>query len=499
MVAPLNSNLDRIGEMLQFYGLHENPFTHATPRSIYLGASHRNALATLYYGVECGGAVQALLADRGMGKTTLLRVLQRHTQTNSHTVWVSAADCRRLEFLESLFGYSKIANVLNSRDKENSDQKAETEKKRRIILLVDDAQELEQIALENILSLVEFDAFKKKNLHIVLAGHPELLDKLNHSDCLKSFQQIWIAPLSAAETAEYIIHRLRIVAGSPDLIFTSGANAAIAKQGAGVHQNINNICLKALLTGTKGNLKQVDAAIVDGEDSDYGAILPALEPASAHCISHQVRLLLILSFLIVAGGFWYESGALLPFGRRMAKSESTYLPSPLARSALTNSNSSVGESIGTKVIRPKATEESRASAPMSNVTGFQPANPTTNRVASQATAQEDATVRTSSTPTTPLVVITTPAQPVRSTSDLASVPSEPKDIMNLAKPVTAADVRQARIQVSVGNDFMRLGKYEIALRFYEDALLLSPNNQQIQRKIGRALRAKAAEEQIGPQ
>jgi hypothetical protein len=122
-------------------------------------------------------------------------------------------------------------------------------------------------------------------------------------------------------------------------------------------------------------------------------------------------------------------------------------------------------------------------------------------------SQDLTSARTASTPTQHILRSVAPVSQFRSPADTSLTPSASDNgvtRVRIAAPteprniVRAAETHQVRVQTDVGDDFMRLGQYEKALSFYEDALALSPGNDELERKIERARSAKATEEQIVP-
>src|SRR5260370_22056067 len=124
---------------------------------------------------------------------------------------------------------------------------------RRFVLVVDEAQDLEEPVLETIRLLSDFETTHAKLLEIVLAGQPQLAEKLAQRGLSQLRQRIAILghlePLSVAEIACYIEHRLKVAGYSGGPLFAPDALALIAEQSQGIPRDINNICFNALLFG----------------------------------------------------------------------------------------------------------------------------------------------------------------------------------------------------------------------------------------------------------
>jgi general secretion pathway protein A len=504
---------------LEFYGLQEDPFSLPIPRYIYLGVSYRKALASLHYGIEFGRGIHLLLANSGMGKTTLLRSLQGRIQAYAHTIFLSASDCKEADFSNCLSDDLKglrSETAFHPRQNETIEIGSfEQETQERSILLVDDAQELDNSVLESLFSLSELAALRKRHLYIVLAGHPKLLEKLKLSRSPAAFSQTWIAPLGSVEVEEYINHRFRLAVGNHDLIFTSAAHAAIARRSAGIPEQINDICVTALKTGAKNRLKQIDTPVIDADDSNHRAahaIVSAPRSSLWHRISHVNWLLLISSFVIAVTGLWYENSNRSLWRLGGAENQTEHLPAPssgvVAQSAPSSNNPEGGGSNRVNTGKPAAVGELGSPSATSNVTYNRAPTPTTrNREALGLTLDDRTSASTASIPTQHISPPSSaPAPQFRSAN--TTLPPSGRDNsvtrVQLASPpaprhiVRAGDTRQVRIQTSVGDDFMRLGEYDKALSFYKDALALSPGNEELERKILRAVSAKATEEQIVP-
>jgi general secretion pathway protein A len=502
---------------LEFYGLQEDPFSPSIPRYIYLGVSHRKALASLHYGIEFGRGIQLLLANSGMGKTTLLRSLQGRTQAYAHAIFLSASVCNEADFFnclsEELEGI-RSEPAFQSRQKEPIEiRSVALETRTHAILLVDDAHELNNSALESLISLTELAALKKRQLHIVLAGHPKLLEKVTLSRSPGAFLQTWIAPLSGVEVQEYIDHRLRLALGNRDLIFTSAAHAAIARSSAGIPGQINDICVTALMTGAKHLRKQIDTPVIDADDSNDRAVQAIASPPRSslwHRISH-VTWMLLISFVIALTGFWYENSNRSPWRLGVAENHTEHLPVPpsgvVSQSAPSSNHPEGGGSIRINAGKPLAVGELRRPSTTRDVKNDRVITPTRNPEALRLTTHDRTSASNASIPAQHVSTGIAPAPQFRSAADATLARSARDNSVTRVQPasppaphniVRATNTREVRIQTDVGDDFMRLGQYDKALSFYEDALALSPGNEALERKIVRAVSAKTTEEKIVP-
>ncbi len=245
--------------LLDYYNLKEQPFgVTPDPRFLYMGASHREALASLQYGIRSGRGFLCMIAKPGMGKTTTLFQLLSELKDSARTVFLFQTLCSPEELLRALLrdmGVVRIGdNIVRMQEQLNRVLVEESHRGRKVVVVIDEAQNLTDSALELLRMLSNFETASDKMMQIVLAGQPQLREKLASPELLQLRQRMSIFarldPFDAAETHRYIEHRL-CVAGynSRAPLFTTQAEALIAKHGEGIPRNINNICFNALSVG----------------------------------------------------------------------------------------------------------------------------------------------------------------------------------------------------------------------------------------------------------
>ncbi len=256
-----------------FFGLNEKPFSITPdPRYLFMSERHGEALAHLVYGVtESGGFIQ-LTGEVGTGKTTLCRtLLLNRMPDNADVAVVLNPQLSALEFLEVIceeLGISlpeprgSIKTLIDTLNRYLLDAHAEG---RRAILIVDEAQNLAPDVLEQVRLLTNLETAKQKLLQIILIGQPELRELLARNDLRQLAQRITgryhLEPLSRAETAQYIEHRLR-VAGALGEVFAPGAKRDVFCLSKGVPRLINVICDRALLGAYSLGTRRVDHRLV---------------------------------------------------------------------------------------------------------------------------------------------------------------------------------------------------------------------------------------------
>lgn len=244
-----------------FYNLSERPFAITpNPRFVYLSQRHRDALAHLLYGVGQGGSggfVQ-LTGEVGTGKTTLCRVVLDQVPENTRIALIlnpmlSPAELLRAICVELEIGLDETDGSLQQiQDRLNRyllERHAEGE---RVVLIIDEAQNMNREALEQIRLLTNLETPTDKLLQIILLGQPELRELLARPELRQLAQRITaryhLDPLSRDETESYVRHRLA-VADADRCPFTPDGLRALYRASEGVPRLINIIADRALMAG----------------------------------------------------------------------------------------------------------------------------------------------------------------------------------------------------------------------------------------------------------
>jgi type II secretory pathway predicted ATPase ExeA len=254
-----------------FYHLREQPFG-VTPdsRYLYLSRTHREALASLFYGVEMGRGFLALIAKPGMGKTTVLLRLLERLRKSTYTAFLFQTQCDSQEFLRSLVADmgidSRGHDLVQMREELNEALVRLKCADRRFVLVIDEAQNLEDSVLETVRLLSDFETPSSKLMQIIIAGQPQLAAKLARPSLVQFRQRVAILcrlePFSPAETDRYIDDRLQAAGYDGGPLFTPDARALIAERSGGIPRNINNLCFNALSMGYALKRKEIDREIV---------------------------------------------------------------------------------------------------------------------------------------------------------------------------------------------------------------------------------------------
>jgi general secretion pathway protein A len=256
-----------------FFGLNEKPFAITPdPRYLFLSARHAEALAHLIYGIkESGGFIQ-LTGEVGTGKTTVVRSLLGQIPKEADVALILNPRVTPAEFLLTICEELQIAVP----DRERGSVKSLVDllnqyllrahgDGRRVVLIVDEAQNLSTDVLEQVRLLTNLETATQKLLQIILIGQPELRELLARDDLRQLAQRITgryhLAPLSRAETAGYVRHRLRI-AGARTEIFSNGALREVHRLSSGIPRIINVICDRALLGAFTRDQHWISGAVV---------------------------------------------------------------------------------------------------------------------------------------------------------------------------------------------------------------------------------------------
>jgi general secretion pathway protein A len=258
---------------LRFFGLNEKPFAITPdPRYLYLSERHAEALAHLLYGInESGGFIQ-LTGEVGTGKTTVVRTLLSRVPHHADVAVIMNPRVTPVEFLLTIceelglgIADSDRDSVKQMVDALNRRLLAAHAEGRRIIVIVDEAQNLSAEVLEQVRLLTNLETPTQKLLQIILIGQPELRELLDRTDLRQLAQRITgryhLEPLTREETRGYVRHRLR-VAGATEEVFTPAALAEIHRLADGIPRVINVTCDRALLGAYTQETRRVSASLV---------------------------------------------------------------------------------------------------------------------------------------------------------------------------------------------------------------------------------------------
>jgi general secretion pathway protein A len=265
-----------------FFGLGEKPFAITPdPRYLFMSERHAEALAHLLYGItEAGGFIQ-LTGEVGTGKTTIVRSLLERMPGHADVAVILNPQLTPVEFVlticEELGIFMRDEDAASIKDLVDLLNKRLLEahaKGRRVVVIVDEAQNLTPATLEQVRLLTNLETGSQKLLQIILIGQPELRELLDRVELRQLAQRITgryhLAPLSRSETAAYVNHRLK-VAGATVEIFTPAALREVHRLSGGVPRIINVICDRALLGAFTQEQHHIGAGMIREAASEvYG-------------------------------------------------------------------------------------------------------------------------------------------------------------------------------------------------------------------------------------
>lgn len=309
---------------LNFYGLEKKPFNPTPdPKFLYLTPSHREALAQILYGVQEGKGFIVLTGEVGTGKTTLIQTLLRRLDEKTEVAYIFNSKLpfdALVEYMLRDFGITENFTSVSQRLFALNNFLIERRRAgQNTVLIIDEAQNLDPPALEQVRLLSNFETATDKLLQIFLAGQPELQSKLDLPELRQLKQRISlrcvIRPLTTEETRDYVQHRLRIAGGRRNDIFSDTALNRIARYAGGIPRLVNIVCDHALLFGyaeqrrriDEDTIQQVIAYIEQGERPQQRAKWTppknarwSFVKAPFHWISGALATLLLLGFIFLA-------------------------------------------------------------------------------------------------------------------------------------------------------------------------------------------------------
>lgn len=342
---------------LEFYRLRQQPFgVTPDPAYLYLTNTHREALTSLLGGIKEGRGFFALIAEPGMGKTTLLYELLDQLHDCARTIFLFQTQCDAREFFQYLLSElgvdPKGLDLVTMHNKLNELLFAEMVSGRRFVLVVDEAQNLDDSVLETVRLLSNFETSYAKMLQIVLAGQPQLSDKLAQPKLAQLKQRLSVQarldPLSAAETANYIDHRLMVAGHTGAPLFTPDALAVIARLGNGTPRTINHLCYGALSAAHELRHETIHADVIDSVAIKLGfSSAPSVASPIEKTVSREPAVAAVAaraSAAAAAAGASAAASAAVPTGQFPASAPAL---APANRTAAPKSNLPAQEGSGT--------------------------------------------------------------------------------------------------------------------------------------------------------
>ena len=257
---------------LELFKLQDLPFRLSPdPAFLYLSKHHARAKAYMESTIWFTDGFVVITGEIGSGKTTLIETFLRELEKDVVVAQINQTQLSATEFLQAVlvqFGFSpfkmKKAEVLSTLNNFLIEQYANN---RKVLLIVDEAQNLGNRVLEEVRLLSGVETTKEKVLRIILAGQPELNEKLSSPELVQLAQRIrlrfHLTPLSKADTRAYVQHRLEVAGSQGRQIFSEDCFSAIYRYTGGTPRLINTLCDTAMMAAYANDKSKVQLADVE--------------------------------------------------------------------------------------------------------------------------------------------------------------------------------------------------------------------------------------------
>jgi general secretion pathway protein A len=270
---------------LEHFKLKELPFRLSPdPAFLYLSRIHARAKAYMESTIWFTDGFVVITGEIGSGKTTLIETFLKEIDQDVVIAQINQTQLSPLEFLQTLlaqFGFAPFrmrkAELIATLNNFLIEQYAN---RRKVLVIVDEAQNLSNAVLEELRLLSGIETTKEKVLRIIIAGQPELNDKLDSADLVQLMQRVrlrfHLTALSDQETGEYVRHRLRVAGGADDAIFDPSTYPVIYRYTGGIPRLVNTLCDTALLAAfaqdrTTVTGEELGSAIAELQWVEYAA------------------------------------------------------------------------------------------------------------------------------------------------------------------------------------------------------------------------------------
>lgn len=256
----------------QFYGLKEHPFKLTPdPDFLYPSPVHKKALLYLTYGLETKKGFTRLTGEVGSGKTTVIRSMLKNLHKEVKAAYIVNPKLSFLELFRTILSQLSVTTPDSQETKDVMLDKfykyltTQAKEGNPVVIIIDEAQNMELTLLEEIRLLSNFETEKEKLLQIIFVGQPELRDIFALPELRQLKQRIstsvHIEPLDRVETGRYINHRMMVAGASSSEIFGKKACDKIYQYSKGIPRLINIACDAALVAGYIKGKETLDGAI----------------------------------------------------------------------------------------------------------------------------------------------------------------------------------------------------------------------------------------------
>jgi len=282
-----------------FFGFKEKPFKLVpNPEYLFLSKSHEEALAHLSYALSQGDGFVEITGEVGTGKTTLCRAFLENLDDDATAAYIFNPNLGPRQLIKTIndeLGIKcKTDNTKDLIDNLNNFLILQKTRRKKVLLLIDEAQNLSKNVLEQLRLLSNLETSKEKLLQIILVGQPELSDLLDSHELRQLGQRITLryhlSPLTPEESVDYIQYRIDIASQKSGLKFDRAAYRAIYKYSRGIPRVINIACDRVLLTAFGLNRHKITGKIARDSIKELKSrgvarksVRPGWKPITALC------------------------------------------------------------------------------------------------------------------------------------------------------------------------------------------------------------------------
>jgi len=270
---------------IESFKLRELPFRLSPdPQFLFLSRAHARAKAYMESTIWFTDGFVVITGEIGSGKTTLIESFLRQVDSDVVVAQINQTQVTAVEFLQSVlvqFGFSpfkmKKAELIATVNNFLIEQYAAG---RKVLLIVDEAQNLSLKVLEEIRLLSGIESTKEKVLRIILAGQPELNQKLDSTELVQLMQRVrlrfHLGALSRDDLRAYVLHRLEVAGANGREIFAEETYSEIARYSGGVPRLVNTLCDTAMMAAFNEDrdhvlLKDIAAAVSELQWVEFSA------------------------------------------------------------------------------------------------------------------------------------------------------------------------------------------------------------------------------------
>ncbi|MEO0487040.1 MAG: AAA family ATPase [Pseudomonadota bacterium] len=271
---------------LEFFGFRERPFTLVPdPAFLFWSAQHSQAYTILEFGALSFAPITVITGEIGAGKTTLIQALLADLSDDIRVGLVSNAQGGRGELLQWVLNSLEVdvGETTNYVDLFQAFQDCLLEEYaagRRVILIIDEAQNLSLEGLEELRMLTNVNSNKDVLLQLILSGQPELRAMIRRPDMQQLAQRVaasfHLNAMDDTTVADYIAHRLKTAGGTGEE-FSPEATQRIHQESGGIPRLVNQLCEFALLYAWSSKAKVVTAEMINQVLADgifFGSDIP---------------------------------------------------------------------------------------------------------------------------------------------------------------------------------------------------------------------------------